>query len=145
MRKFCIYKWDPRGRSATRVWVGLARSTPHAMVKAGIAHKDHFARLADEDEWMSALGLPHPLAKAVVPVQNRSMNPREFAAARAQLGWSLYEMGCALELDGEPEHMRRRVSRMERGERPISGPMSVAVRAFLAGFIPPSLSAHPRE
>lgn len=73
----------------------------------------------------------------------------DLKAARQALGWSLVELAEALRLRGV-EHVRpdeerasnraTRVRKMETGNYPISGPVSVAVEAFLAGFRPEGFS-----
>ena len=60
----------------------------------------------------------------------------DLAKARNQLGWSVYELADALRLNGEREQAGKRIREMENGAREISGPMAVAVEAFVAGFRP---------
>ena len=57
-------------------------------------------------------------------------------AARLALGWSLRDMARALRLAQIETKGPDRVRDMESGARPISGPVSVAVEAFLTGFRP---------
>jgi len=62
--------------------------------------------------------------------------PDDLKAARARLGWSLRQMARALRLAGTPDKAATRVREMEDGRRDISGPVAVAVEAFLDGFRP---------
>lgn len=70
------------------------------------------------------------------------MTPEQFRDARATLGamWGLgrplrmAEMGRALRLQGRDPGAS--VRDWERGHTPISGPVSVAVEAMLAGYRP---------
>ena len=62
------------------------------------------------------------------------MNGAELKAARKELGWSLADMADALRLSEASG--RDSIRKMERGKINISGPISVAVEAFLAGYIP---------
>ena len=62
--------------------------------------------------------------------------PDDLKAARQSLGWSLRQMARALRLAGTPEKAATRVREMESGTRPISGPVMVAVEAFLTGWRP---------
>jgi hypothetical protein len=64
------------------------------------------------------------------------MTSHELHAARQQLGWSVYEMADALRLGGSSEKGGQRVREMESGAKEISGPVAVAVEAFLTGFRP---------
>jgi hypothetical protein len=64
------------------------------------------------------------------------MTADELAAARRQLGWSIYELADALQLSGTREQAGKRVREMENGAREISGPVAVAVEAFIAGYRP---------
>lgn len=59
------------------------------------------------------------------------MTGDEMKAARKRLGWSTYQMGDALRLSGTTERSAQRVREMEKGQRDISGPVSVAVEAFM--------------
>ena len=62
-----------------------------------------------------------------------AMTPYQLAQARQALGWSVTRLANALRLrDGGP----RRVRAMESGDNPISGPVSVAVEAYLDGWRP---------
>ncbi len=60
----------------------------------------------------------------------------ELRAARAILGWDEGQMARALRLAGTPEKAAARVREMETGRRDISGPVRVAVEAFLSGWRP---------
>lgn len=62
--------------------------------------------------------------------------PDDLKAARQSLGWSLRQMARALRLAGTPEKAATRVREMEDGRREISGPVAVAVEAFVDGFRP---------
>ena len=62
------------------------------------------------------------------------MNGTELKAARKELGWSLADMAGALRLSETSG--RDSIRKMESGKINISGPISVAVEAFLAGYIP---------
>jgi len=67
--------------------------------------------------------------------------PDDLKAARHRLGWSLRQMARALRLAGTPDKAATRVREMESGNRPISGPVAVAVEAFLSGWRPAGWSA----
>ena len=56
--------------------------------------------------------------------------------AREALGWSPAEMARALRLSGGPKQGEKRVKEMEVGVRQITGPVTVAIEAFLRGFTP---------
>lgn len=62
--------------------------------------------------------------------------PTTLKAARNALGWSLADMARALRLASAETKGGDRVREMESGARPISGPVSVAVEAFLTGWRP---------
>lgn len=70
--------------------------------------------------------------------------PESLKAARRQLGWSVYQLARALRMapedstrdDQQGKKAGDRIREMEDGRRDISGPVSVAVEAFLAGFRP---------
>lgn len=62
------------------------------------------------------------------------MNGSELKAARKELGWSLADMADALRLSEASG--RDSIRKMESGKINISGPISVAIEAFLAGYIP---------
>ena len=62
------------------------------------------------------------------------MNGTELKAARKELGWSLADMADALRLSEASG--RDSIRKMESGKINISGPISVAIEAFLAGYIP---------
>jgi len=63
-------------------------------------------------------------------------NGAAMKAARLALGWSLRDMARALRLAQIETKGPDRVRDMESGARDISGPVSVAVEAFLTGFRP---------
>jgi hypothetical protein len=67
--------------------------------------------------------------------------PDDLKTARQILGWSLRQMARALRLAGTPEKAATRVREMESEVRPISGPVCVAVEAFLDGWRPAGWSA----
>jgi hypothetical protein len=62
--------------------------------------------------------------------------PDDLKAARLALGWSLRDMARALRLAQVETKGPDRVRDMESGARPISGPVTVCVEAFLTGFRP---------
>lgn len=62
------------------------------------------------------------------------MTGSELKSARKELGWSLADMADALRLSEASG--RDSIRKMESGKINISGPISVAVEAFLAGYIP---------
>ena len=66
--------------------------------------------------------------------------PQKLQEAREQLGWGRGLMGRALRLgrwwDEDDPGPKTRVRDLESGRRVISGPVAVAVAAFLAGFRP---------
>jgi transcriptional regulator with XRE-family HTH domain len=61
------------------------------------------------------------------------MTAEEFKAARKQLDMTVRQMADALRLSETNGY--RTVRRMESGELPVSGPISVAIEAMLAGFV----------
>lgn len=61
------------------------------------------------------------------------MTPEEFKSARKHLGLTVRDMADALRLSEANGY--RTVRRMESGEIPVSGPISVAVEAMLSGFV----------
>ena len=61
-------------------------------------------------------------------------NGQKLKTARKELGWSLADMADALRLSEASG--RDSIRKMESGKINISGPISVAVEAFLAGYIP---------
>jgi transcriptional regulator with XRE-family HTH domain len=63
-------------------------------------------------------------------------NGAAMKAARLALGWSLRDMARALRLAQVETKGPDRVRDMESGARDISGPVTVAVEAFLTGFRP---------
>jgi transcriptional regulator with XRE-family HTH domain len=67
--------------------------------------------------------------------------PNDLKTARQVLGWSLRQMARALRLAGSDAKAATRVREMESGSRPISGPVAVAVEAFLSGWRPDGWSA----
>lgn len=69
--------------------------------------------------------------------------PADLKAARQELGWSLRTMARALRLAGTPDKAATRVREMEDGRREISGPVAVAVEAFLTGWRPDGFTAEP--
>ena len=62
------------------------------------------------------------------------MNGAELKAARKELGWSLADMADALRL--AQNSGRDTIRKMESGKINVTGPITVAVEAFLAGYIP---------
>lgn len=60
----------------------------------------------------------------------------ELKVARQILGWDAFTLGRALRLSGTPEKIAARVLDMEAGKRDISGPVQVALEAFLSGWRP---------
>lgn len=56
--------------------------------------------------------------------------------ARRRLGWSLTELAHALRLESPDAQGAKRLREIENGSRPLTGPIAVAVEAFLAGFDP---------
>ena len=61
------------------------------------------------------------------------MTADEFKAARKQLGMTVRQMADALRLSTTIGY--RMIRRIESGEIAVSGPISVAVEAMLAGFV----------
>jgi transcriptional regulator with XRE-family HTH domain len=61
------------------------------------------------------------------------MTAEEFKQARKQLDMTVRQMADALRLSTTNGY--RTVRRMESGELPVSGPISVAIEAMLAGFV----------
>ena len=61
------------------------------------------------------------------------MTSEEFKAARKQLGMTVRQMADALRLSTTNGY--RMIRRIESGEIVVSGPISVAVEAMLAGFV----------
>ncbi len=61
------------------------------------------------------------------------MTPEEVNLARIRLGMTLRELAEALRMGTDG---RRAVRRWETGDRPISGPASVAIEAMLGGWRP---------
>lgn len=60
----------------------------------------------------------------------------ELKIARQILGWDPLTMAQALRLAGTPEKLEARIQDMEAGKRDISGPVQVAMEAFLSGWRP---------
>ena len=60
----------------------------------------------------------------------------ELKVARQILGWDALTMARALRLVGTPEKLEARIQAMEAGKRDISGPVQVAMEAFLSGWRP---------
>lgn len=60
----------------------------------------------------------------------------ELKMARQILGWDALTTGRALRLAGTPEKIEARIHAMEAGDRDISGPVRVAMEAFLSGWRP---------
>lgn len=60
----------------------------------------------------------------------------DLKAARHALGWSVAEMARALRLSDPDGNGADRLRAMERGEKPLSGPLTVAAEALAAGFTP---------
>lgn len=56
--------------------------------------------------------------------------------AREAMGWSPADLARALRFASADKHGQSRILEMESGRRPISGPVSVAVEAFLRGYLP---------
>ena len=61
------------------------------------------------------------------------MTSEEFKAARKQLGMTVRQMADALRLSTTNGY--RMIRRIESGEIAVSGPISVAIEAMLAGFV----------
>ncbi|CAN5417056.1 hypothetical protein BH10PSE2_BH10PSE2_10070 [soil metagenome] len=60
----------------------------------------------------------------------------QLRAARQILNWDEATVARALRLAGSPEKLVARVKDMEAGKREISGPVQVAMEAFLSGWRP---------
>ena len=60
----------------------------------------------------------------------------ELKVARQILGWDPLTMAQALRLAGTPDKLEARILEMEAGKRDISGPVQVAMEAFLSGWRP---------
>ncbi|MDZ4374705.1 MAG: helix-turn-helix transcriptional regulator [Phenylobacterium sp.] len=56
--------------------------------------------------------------------------------AREAMGWAPADLARALRLSSADKHGESRILEMEAGKRPISGPVTVAVEAFLKGYLP---------
>lgn len=61
-------------------------------------------------------------------------NGRDLKRARKILGWTINDMADTLRLSQCTGN--RTIRRMEAGDSYVTGPICVAVEAFLAGFIP---------
>lgn len=61
-------------------------------------------------------------------------NGRDLKRARKILGWTVNDLADALRLSSGTGN--RTIRRMEAGDGYVTGPISVATEAFLAGFIP---------
>lgn len=61
--------------------------------------------------------------------------------AREAMGWSPADLARALRLSSADKHGESRVLEMEADKRSISGPVTVAVEAFLRGFLPVGFEA----
>jgi DNA-binding transcriptional regulator YiaG len=61
------------------------------------------------------------------------MTPTQFAQARAALGMTQRQLAEALRLGKDGG---RAVRRWEAGDRPVSGPASLAIEALLSGWRP---------
>ena len=60
----------------------------------------------------------------------------ELKVARQILGWDPLTMARAIRLAGTPDKLEARILDMEAGKRDISGPVQVAMEAFLSGWRP---------
>lgn len=60
----------------------------------------------------------------------------ELKVARQILGWDALTLARALPLAGPPEKLTARILDMEASKRDISGPVQVAMEAFLSGWRP---------
>ncbi|AQR63192.1 hypothetical protein BZG35_17210 [Brevundimonas sp. LM2] len=67
----------------------------------------------------------------------------ELKVARQVLGWDPLTLGRALRLTGAPDKLEARILAMEAGKRDVSGPVQVAVEAFLSGWRPSGWSPPP--
>ena len=61
--------------------------------------------------------------------------------AREAMGWSPADLAHALRLTSADKHGGSRILEMEAGKRRISGPVAVAVEAFLRGYLPEGFEA----
>lgn len=61
--------------------------------------------------------------------------------AREALGWSPADLARALRFTAADKHGESRILEMEADRRQISGPVTVAVEAFLRGFLPVGFEA----
>ena len=67
----------------------------------------------------------------------------DLKAARHALRWSLSEMAGALRLTGA--NAERMLRDMEAGAKPVSGPIAVAVEAYLSGWRPAETPPDPES
>jgi len=65
----------------------------------------------------------------------------DMKAARLAMGWSFRDMARALRLAQVETKGPDRVRDMESGAREVTGPVTVAVEAFLTGFRPHGFTA----
>lgn len=65
--------------------------------------------------------------------------------AREAMGWAPADLARALRLASADKHGASRILEMESGARSISGPVSVAVEAFLRGFFPHDFQPPPTK
>ena len=72
-------------------------------------------------------------------------NGAHLKQAREALGFTPHELAQALRLAGGDAHGEKRVLEMESGRRTISGPVTVAVEAFLRGFLPSDFVRDPNK
>lgn len=70
------------------------------------------------------------------------MTPDDVRFARRALGMTQHHLATALRMGGDG---KRSVRRWESGDRPISGPASVAIEAMLSGWRPAHLDVFDRE
>lgn len=64
----------------------------------------------------------------------RVKDGKDLKRARKILGWTVNDLSDALRLS--PGTGNRTIRRMEAGDNHVTGPITVAVEAFLNGFIP---------
>lgn len=65
------------------------------------------------------------------------MTPQEFKDARKRLGWSVRRTGEALNLAGQESTVRKYENPVgSSNHRPVSGPVELLMREFLAGWLP---------
>lgn len=68
-------------------------------------------------------------------------NGAHLKQAREAMGWSPRDLAMALRLASAEKHGESRILEMEADRRPVSGPVAVAVEAFLRGFLPEGFTA----